>query len=288
MFWGVFKRLAGSCRVSRGRSAPPSAEPLGPHGPAWRSLGGCWQPSPGAWPFQVIDQRSERHFLRGDLCRPAGGRSAAEAGSPNKSRRWSGRIKAFADALSIFRRCSVRVCENSSFWGAAALRLTLEIEMSQWIWSVGCQGTQIDSEGIASDYNRDFLFSPECHAYPCLIALIIYISIHQDGRQFRRSSSYDNYWLYFQCKCLGFFLFRRPKNVFLVQILSHKVERKSFFLCYTIRKHLIVAVKQNDLAPQTRVLAEATFGRSFSSPFIKKIQVFWQQRKKPPFHFHLP
>lgn len=47
------------------------AKPLGAraHGHRMAGLRGCSQPSLGAWPFQVIDWRSKRHFLRGDLWR---------------------------------------------------------------------------------------------------------------------------------------------------------------------------------------------------------------------------
>lgn len=53
------------------------AEPLGagPHRPCMAGLRGCSQPSLGAWPFQVIDRRSKRHFLRGDLWRCGQSRS---------------------------------------------------------------------------------------------------------------------------------------------------------------------------------------------------------------------
>lgn len=73
MFWAVFSRLTDSCRTSRGLSAntPSDAQPspLGdrPHGPGMTKLRGCSQPSLGAWPLRVIDRRSKRHFLRGDL-----------------------------------------------------------------------------------------------------------------------------------------------------------------------------------------------------------------------------
>lgn len=73
MFWGVFPLLTDSCRTSRGRSANTpiwrTAEPLGdgPHGPGMTKPRGCSQASLGAWPFRVIDRRSKRHFLRGDL-----------------------------------------------------------------------------------------------------------------------------------------------------------------------------------------------------------------------------
>lgn len=58
-----------------------TAEPLGdgPHGPGMTKLRGCSQPSPGAWPFRVIDRRSKRHFLRGDLWQRWHGRTSLRA-----------------------------------------------------------------------------------------------------------------------------------------------------------------------------------------------------------------
>lgn len=55
-----------------------TAEPLGdgPHGPGMTKLRGCSQPSLGARPFRVIDRRSKRHFLRGDLWRRWHGRAS--------------------------------------------------------------------------------------------------------------------------------------------------------------------------------------------------------------------
>lgn len=58
-----------------------TAEPLGdgPHGPGMTKLRGCSQPSLGAWPFWVIDRRSKRHFLRGDLWQHWHGRTSLRA-----------------------------------------------------------------------------------------------------------------------------------------------------------------------------------------------------------------
>lgn len=81
MFWGVFLTADWQLPYEQGSICQHpiwrTAEPLGdgPHGPGMTKLRGCSQPSLGAWPFRVIDPRSKRHFLRGDLWRRWHGRT---------------------------------------------------------------------------------------------------------------------------------------------------------------------------------------------------------------------
>lgn len=85
MFWGVFLTADWQLPYEQGSICQHpiwrTAEPLGdgPHGPGMTKLRGCSQPSLGAWPFRVIDPRSKRHFLRGDLWRRWHGRTSLKA-----------------------------------------------------------------------------------------------------------------------------------------------------------------------------------------------------------------
>lgn len=75
--WQLPYEQGSICQHSIWRTAEPLGD--GPHGPGMTKLRGCSQPSLGAWPFRVIDRRSKRHFLRGDLWRRWHGRASLRA-----------------------------------------------------------------------------------------------------------------------------------------------------------------------------------------------------------------
>lgn len=67
--WQLPYEQGSICQHPIWRTAEPLGGVGGAHGPGRTKLRGCSQPSLGAWPFRVIDRRSKRHFLRGDLWR---------------------------------------------------------------------------------------------------------------------------------------------------------------------------------------------------------------------------